>query len=303
MIRPLNSETDAAAIVELIHEIFPSGVTTEESWRQQLASIPARARNAAWVTVVDGAVVAWAQASLNAWSGSETAFAGVSVREEFRRRGIATSLWECVEDHLRELAPTRVLSWFVETPDGVAFARSRGFAEERADTLAFVDPRTVDVASLDSARGELVPLQELAPEAVYEVDMVTTRDVPMTDSVDDMRYDDWLNFIWRRPTMRLDGSFAAIEEGRPVAITMLAANLEKGRAFNEYTGTLPSHRGRGLARLVKLASLRWAAEQGITSVWTTNDETNAPMVAVNRRLGYEPRLRRVEYLREAETAS
>ena len=303
MIRPLDPEADAPAIVELIHEIFPSGVTTVESWRQLEASVPTRARRAAWVAVVDDAVVAWAQASLNWFSNSNTVFAGVSVREGFRRRGIGSRMWKLAEEHVRQLAPTRVLSMFVETPEGVAFARARGFAEVRAETLARVDPRRVDVASLDDARIELVPLRELSPEAVYEIDMITTRDVPMTDRVDEMRYEDWLNFIWRRPTLTLDGSFAAIDDGRPVAITMLTANLEKGRAFNEYTGTLPSHRGRGLARLVKLAALRWASENGVTSVWTTNDETNAPMLAVNRRLGYEPRLRRVEYLREAETAS
>jgi RimJ/RimL family protein N-acetyltransferase len=78
---------------------------------------------------------------------------------------------------------------------------------------------------------------------------------------------------------------------------MLSADLETGRGYNEYTGTLPSHRGRGLARSVKLASLRWAAAQGLTAVWTTNDETNAPMLAINDRLGYRPSARRVEYQR------
>ena len=33
---------------------------------------------------------------------------------------------------------------------------------------------------------------------------------------------------------------------------------------------------------------------------TTNDETNASMLAVNRRLGYAPAGRRVEYLAERE---
>jgi RimJ/RimL family protein N-acetyltransferase len=66
-----------------------------------------------------------------------------------------------------------------------------------------------------------------------------------------------------------------------------------------FTGTLREYRGRGLALAVKLATTRWAAEHGITQISTDNDETNAPMLAINRRLGYKPVGRRVEYLRES----
>jgi GNAT superfamily N-acetyltransferase len=187
---------------------------------------------------------------------------------------------------------------FNETAQGAAFARARGFAEVRAETMSCVDPRRADRSPLDVPSVELVPLSARPPEEIYEVDVITTSDVPMTDQLDDIRFDEWLDTIWRRPTMMLDGSFAAIEDGRVVAITMLAANFTIARAFNEYTGTLPSHRGRGLASYAKLASLRWAAENGITAVWTTNDESNVPMLAINHRLGYEPRARRVECLRD-----
>jgi RimJ/RimL family protein N-acetyltransferase len=53
---------------------------------------------------------------------------------------------------------------------------------------------------------------------------------------------------------------------------------------------------------VKLASTRWAAETGITQIVTTNDETNTAMLAVNRRLGYEPLGRRLEYVLDLERA-
>ena len=62
-----------------------------------------------------------------------------------------------------------------------------------------------------------------------------------------------------------------------------------------FTGTLARFRGRGLAFGVKLASIAWAKERGITSMATTNDERNAPMLAINRKLGYKPVARRVEY--------
>ena len=305
MIRPLSPETDAAGVVELIHEVFPAGTTTTESWLQQQASIPARARHAEWVAIVDGTVAARAEAGLKWFSETGSAFVGVSVHPAFRRRGIGGSLWEVVQQHLETLAPTRVFTMFTETPEGVEFAHARGFVEVRAETLSCVDPRAVD-EGLDSGSTRLVSFRDVSAKEVYDIDMITTADVPMSEAVTDLPFDEWLETFWRRPTITLDGSFAAIEDDRVVCITMLAANIERGRAFNEYTATLREYRGRGLAEKVKRASLRWAAENGIRAVWTTNDETNAAMLAINRRLGYVSRMRRVEYLRDAsaeETAS
>jgi len=298
-IRPLDPERDAPGVVDLIREVFPYTVTTVESWRQQFATIPERARNAAWIAAADGLIAGRAEAHLNWFSESRTAVGGVSVRTGFRRRGIGTRLWELVENHVHELGPIRMLTSFVETDHGVAFAQARGFVEARAETLACVDPRMVDTSALDATEPStrIVPLRDVPVEEIYEVDVRTTADVPMTDQLTDIRFDDWLDAIWRRPTITRDGSFAAIVDDRVVCITMLGANVEVGRGFNEYTGTLSPYRGRGLALLVKLASLRWATENGIEAVWTTNDETNAAMLSVNQRLGYRPSARRVEYVR------
>ena len=53
----------------------------------------------------------------------------------------------------------------------------------------------------------------------------------------------------------------------------------------EFTGTAPDWRGQGLATLAKLAARELAARAGIRWVGTANDRDNAPMLAVNRRLG------------------
>jgi RimJ/RimL family protein N-acetyltransferase len=68
--------------------------------------------------------------------------------------------------------------------------------------------------------------------------------------------------------------------------------------MNMYTATRRDYRGRGLALAVKLATTHWAAAHGITQIATTNDETNAPMLAINARLGYRPGGRRVEYVHD-----
>ena len=61
-----------------------------------------------------------------------------------------------------------------------------------------------------------------------------------------------------------------------------------GRAVNEFTGTRPEFRARGLARLAKLAVATWARDSGVEVIYTGNDATNEPMLAINRRMGYAP---------------
>lgn len=53
------------------------------------------------------------------------------------------------------------------------------------------------------------------------------------------------------------------------------------------TATARSARGRGLAVALKLDAIRWAARAGATELVGSNDSANAPMRAVNDRLGYE----------------
>lgn len=65
-------------------------------------------------------------------------------------------------------------------------------------------------------------------------------------------------------------------------------------AYNELTATHPRARGRGLALPLKLHAIRRAREAGLTVMRTNNHSSNAPMLAVNRRLGFQPRPGRYE---------
>jgi RimJ/RimL family protein N-acetyltransferase len=116
-------------------------------------------------------------------------------------------------------------------------------------------------------------------------------------------FEDWAAFVLDRPLFQAEGSFVAYADGEPAAVSFLTADLASGRGTNMYTGTLPEFRGRGLARAAKLGVLHWAAEHGITQVATTNDETNAPMLAINDRLGYRPAGRRVEAVRSPSAST
>ncbi len=150
---------------------------------------------------------------------------------------------------------------------------------------------------------DLRPLTRVDPHDVHAVDVTATRDMPALEPPEDLPYEEWSEHVLGHPLYAPGGSFLAYVDGEPAALSLLTADLDSGRAMSWFTGTMPAFRGRGLARAAKLASIRWAAESGVTSMLTMNDETNAPMLAINRKLGYRPLVRRVEYVREAGTAS
>ncbi len=71
----------------------------------------------------------------------------------------------------------------------------------------------------------------------------------------------------------------------------------RGDAQHYGTAVLPEHRGRGLARWMKAASILRARERHplLAGLLTDTAQSNAPMLAVNDALGYVPTHQAVEY--------
>ena len=55
---------------------------------------------------------------------------------------------------------------------------------------------------------------------------------------------------------------------------------------NMLTGVDRAYRGRKIAQALKLQTILYAKACGADSIATQNDSVNAPMLAINRKLGY-----------------
>ena len=280
-------ETDAVAMTRLIAEANPNMVVTPASWIHRCRTDPARARALRLVAEVEGEVVGRAQAGLNAHTtAARAAYGGVIVDSAHRRRGIGGALLERLERHLGELGAATWTTMFFENHEGVVFARRHGFRAERSAVATAVDPRTVELPL--PAGIEVVPVRDVGPEAVFEIDCAGALDEPLPNPPAPMPFAEWRAEFWDDPSFTRDGSFVATADGTPAAIALLYVAPELGRAVNAFTATMPQFRGRGFALAAKIATMRWAAANGIARVSTANDDTNAPMIAINARLGYEP---------------
>lgn len=293
-IRELDPVQDAGEFVALLFATNPTIVTNTQEWLYRRRAIPERARLFARVAEVDERIAGVVEAGLNFFGSGDVAALGVRVDPAHRNQGIGSELYDLGLEHVRSLDATHVTTTFDENDAGVAFATRRGWSEARAETLSVLDPREVDARPDSSV--EVLPACDLDPRELHRIDEEATRDMPAFEAIGEIDYDEWLDFVWDNPLFTREGSFGAVVDGRVAAVSLLLVNTDVGRAANMFTGTARAHRGRGLAFAVKLAATRWAAENGITQIVTTNDETNSAMLAVNRRLGYKPIGRRVEYV-------
>jgi GNAT superfamily N-acetyltransferase len=281
---------DLPAAAELLSTLYADGLFTVGGMRHRLDCAPSWVQRRLLKWEETGRVVGWASCGLDHFSGDrELGFVDLTVDPGFRGRGIGAAMLERAEEHVRACGATRVEAFGPDHDPSRAFAEARGYAVKARLRVSCVDPRTLPPAPSPPPGVELRPFSDVEPEAIHAVDLVVSRDIPNEESIDGLdTAAAWKTQFWRDPEVDKELSRAAVVAGEVVAITMFRSDLERGRGENDITGTLPAHRGRGLATLLKHTSLRRAAARGITMVTTGNDEENGPMLAVNTKLGYRP---------------
>jgi GNAT superfamily N-acetyltransferase len=290
---PADAEGVSAALHE---EELPEPVTAAGILHWSGAQ-PDRARARVWVAEEDGRIVGWAEGRLR-WSTSVPGVADfwAYVVPSWRGRGLGAELYEQVERHLRDVGASKAESW-TYTPGGERLLGSRGFqaeAKERTSLLRLAEADTSMLPALESAKAaegfRLVALREVRdrPEELHRVYAAASADVPEYFREDDVRLEEWRRETLEHPQLSGHGGFVVLSGNQPVALAFVQVDEPAGIVANELTGTLHEFRRRGLARLAKLATIRWAAEHDFETMVTGNAETNVAMLGLNESLGYRP---------------
>jgi len=137
-------------------------------------------------------------------------------------------------------------------------------------------------------------------EALHALDTLTRKDIPTTFPVLPETFENFMERL-NSPDRPHDRWWIALFSGEPVALSYLRFPPVRGNVWTGYTCCHPDHRGRGIARAVKLQSLAQAVELGVRFVYTDNDSENAPMLHINERLGYGPRPGLIGLLKRVDT--
>ena len=250
----------------------------------------------------DGDVVGWVSVSQNKYEVVPGKFnVEVAVAPEHRHRGIGQALLDHAEHVVRALGGDHMVSWVDRhDPAWSDWAGRRGFECTQVLCDVVLDPAEASVPSPGelAERAEALgvriatfgELDAALPDARRRFHALTEKlkhDVPSPDPMPDLAYEDFLK-TFESPLRIPEAQFIALRGETWVGLSTLWRRGADRVLLTGFTGIERSERGRGLATLLKWHAVRYAKASGAPHVITDNAEENAPMRAINARVGFRP---------------
>lgn len=297
--RPMNIGTDAAEMARLYSYTVAEPITTETArdwWTLREGEI--RVTTLA-VDEDDHAVGYW-DVDRETWMKPGRFFLKVILAPESRGHGLGKQMFEDALRTARGYGAIELESTVRES-DAVAlqFAERRGFQVERhlfestLDITNFDEHRFDDLmARLHSAGFRFFSLAEagLTEENKHKL-YALNRAAAMDDPGNTGTFPDFYAFsknVFEASWFRADTQILASHGDHWVGLSAIGIYPADQHAYNAFTGVLGEYRGHGLAQALKLQTILLAKNEGIHCIRTHNDSKNAAMLAINRKLGYQP---------------
>ena len=233
----------------------------------------------------------------------------VAVLPEHQGQGLGTKLFGVLSEYLQTL-PAKPWQAFVKEdhPIALGFAYRRGFAEvlRSYHQVLQVHPFNFepwmgliegllldgyvisDYASLTSD-----PQRD---QKLYQLYLETSSDVPHSAPPTPEEQQAYVDRRMRHPRVIPEAVFIALKDDEYVGLTGCRTRPDGG-LHTHYTAVRREHRGRNLGMALKLRAIAWAKAGGYSRIHTNNAATNAPILAINQRLGFVRQPAQIELIK------
>jgi mycothiol synthase len=250
-----------------------------------------------------GAAVAYVSARHEPWETSGTRFGNIRIGlrpdmfTEKRFDQLAGVAEQWLREERAETAIARVREDFKHEVEALDHLGYREVRRTRSSELDLVEQReriqrTVG-ACRDEMRAQGVQLLCLSddpdPEKVtklYHMTVEAEKDIPTTAPWRVLPVEEWTRFWFDNPGIREDRFWIAREGESIVGMSVLDFPVTRGIPYTALTATARAVRGRGIARALKYETMNQAIGLGWTRVRTNNDADNAPILRINKEMGY-----------------
>jgi mycothiol synthase len=291
--------TDLPAIVAIHAAAVPSRPHSLHELTHDLTKLEDHLKPQLIVAEHDGQILGVASFSRSAGSYHPHKFhLELYVHPDSRGRGVGAALFDVTLEALKPLEAISVRTQVREDEaSSLRFAQARGFTEDKRDFESLLDVQAFDAAPYSSLEARLAAegvtlrsWRELDSEAfrreLHAVFSEVRLDVPRSEPATPISFEFFDENVVSDAELAWDASFASLEGNRITGFTGAFQGAKSGVLDQWLTATTREARGRGIATALKVRQLEAAQRLGFVTVRTDNDTRNAPMLAVNAKLGF-----------------
>ncbi len=231
-------------------------------------------------------------------------FVGMTVLAPHRRRGIGTAMLQALEDEARRRGVPKLLAGANEGEKfALDWAIAHGYRQIGRRIASYVELAKFEPGqfseALDRSRGVGIEIKSFAEaldgrdaaaqekwwRALYAAEEPMWEDIPFAAPTPHWPWDRFYEAS-TSPRMMHDLSLVAYAGDDIAGFTTTGKSKDRD-GWTWMTGTAREHRGRGVARALKVEMLTRAKKKGVRAIGTTNDEPNKSMRGINAKLGYQ----------------
>jgi GNAT superfamily N-acetyltransferase len=300
-IRPADPTKDFPRIADLLTATSLDPVSVDDLHEDEARMPPGKLRQRLVAVAASNQVIghAWAIHYPSQSAGLFHLF--VVVDPPHQQQGIGARLYNQITQFTQSHGATMLSTEILERePAALAFAQRRGFTIARHAIAA-----TLDLASFDERpfAGQIESLEVSGirfcsfadvgdtPETrrkLYEINRIATVEDPAALEPTFPTFETWCRLIPDSASFQPTGQLLATDGENFVGFSGIGYDPDTRTAHTLTTGIHAAYRGRKLAQALKLLAIRFARASGATQIVTETDARNAAMIAINRKLGFQP---------------
>ncbi|MGI8922923.1 MAG: GNAT family N-acetyltransferase [Fimbriimonadales bacterium] len=292
----LADASDNPAFCRIFTAVWPNHQLGLGELEREFTIMPEQQRMAIWLAENEGEPVGFARIYRNIGSYDPLKwYAEIGVLPEHRGSGLGKSLYDHVLETIRAEGAVSIMGRVSDEDScSLQFFQNRGFAEVKRDFESILHLDEIDkelLEKLDRVDVDFQPFAEVdSPEfrrnwhLLFEL---LRKDVPRLEPPTPFSYEQFEEIFVVDPDFLWDISQVARDNEGLIGFTYLYRSDVEAELFQALTAVHRDYRGRGIAKALKARSAKRAIEAGYKTVRADNDTRNAPMLAINDRLGYK----------------
>lgn len=298
-LRLVDPETDFPRMAELISMFEPEPVTAEDvrRWREQASAERIHHRMAALDE--HGKLIGLSNVIHDPWMTAGLFWIDIVIDPAMHGQGVGSLLYADALQFAQQQRATRLRAEVRDhLPESLRFAERRGFKIDRHLFESTLDLQTFNerrfaglIESVESSGIRFFSLADLgntleAQRKLYEINRRYAFDIPGREQ-DFPPFEQFQKDVFAAPWYRADAQIVAADGDRWIGLAAAGYFPTNNYMYNMITGVEPAYRGRHIALALKLLVIKRARTYGAAYMRTNNDSENTPMLAVNRKLGYQ----------------